>query len=454
MNPEIESAAGRVAGGLPSCKHAGKNWAFFVVMAFWSALLLVNLMDFAPSVTFRGVRFVGIDFDQYYAAGVAAADGLWTEMYPESSKFVKGRRPAEAPYKPGLSEDLSRRGAAVRTKNIYPPPTALLFRPLAAWNFTVAQRLFVAFLFLCVAAFLWLLFDECLFWGIPARAANIVVLLAGTGLPMTESVMLANMTPAIGLCGLLVVRGVRNGKPLPTVLGFAVAGLTKGFSAVWIPALFIRRRWKTVAVGALAGLAVLAAAVAAGAGPDVWREYVSEVLPASRGNLYRIGDSNLAVPSFLAWTFGWSEVPARLSRLLSCVQLALVVSGFAMAWRIGERRSGDADAAVAVSLLLATTVFQSFSTVCWPHYSVNILPFVPAAAAICRNRRFAFGTVLFGFALTWFPIGNALKYLTGGYIFGFGRFFGYMIVVCWAECELIRLVAKRGEAGENTGSAA
>ena len=94
MNPEIESAAGRVAGGLPSCKHAGKNWAFFVVMAFWSALLLVNLMDFAPSVTFRGVRFVGIDFDQYYAAGVAAAGCVRTGAFlPYPAQALSTLRP-------------------------------------------------------------------------------------------------------------------------------------------------------------------------------------------------------------------------------------------------------------------------------------------------------------------------------------------------------------------------
>lgn len=415
------------------------RWSFFAVSAFWLFVLAVNWFGLFPQVGFRGIRYGGFDFGQYYAAGVAAATGLWSECYPDPSRYEQGKRPATAPYRPGMASELARRGADIRTKNIYPPPTAVLFAPLARWNYADSERRFIGFLVVCGAVFLFLLFKECLDVGLSVRTANWLVFLAGTGFPFAESVMFGNVTVLLGLSGLLALRGIRHAKTVPTVAGFAVAGLTKGFSAAWVPALFLWRRWKILAVGAVVGALLFCAPLLMGSGTDVYGEYVQCVLPASRGNLYRIGDSNLGFPSFFAWLFGWSRIPGSVARLFTVLQAVVCASAYWFAFRASRRLADATVRSQGLALLAVTIAFQVFSTVCWPHYAVNILPFVPVAVAAASRDKRPLAVFLVGVALVWFPVGNALKHLSGVYVFGFGRFFGYVILLAWALRELSRL---------------
>lgn len=412
-----------------------RHWGLFGVLAFWMLLLAINLLNLFPGVQFRGIRYHGPDFGQYYAAGVAASEGLWDEFYPDPEHYRIGMRPATAPYRPKMAAELERRGADTGTKNIYPPPTAILFAPLANWNYAIAQRRFLAFLGVCVICFLVLLYRECMDVGLSNRVTNFIVFFGGTGLPLTESVMFGNVTVLLGLSALLTLRGIRNGKTAATVIGFVVAGLTKGFSAAWTPALFIWKRWRIIVVGAFVAVLLLVLPFLLGGGTEVYREYISDVLPISRGNLYRIGDSNLGVPSFFAWMFHWNQVPRVVSRLFAFSQLAIIGLGYGFAWR-ASRRLENVIPAQCLALLVATITFQIFSTVCWPHYSVNILPFIPAAIAMAAKRLRSLVVLVVGFALTWFPVGNALKHLLGIYVFGFGRFFGYVILLAWSVFEL------------------
>ena len=413
-------------------------WGWLGALLFWCALLFINGLDLFPSLQFRGCRYVGVDFDQYYAAGIAAYCSLWDVMYPDPAHYTKGHRPAEAPYRESMATELQIRGASSQTKNIYPPPTALLFCPLGLWNYASAQRVFVVVLAISVICLLILLQRECQDLGIPLWAANTIVFFAATGLPVSESVMLRNITPAVGLFGILALRGIRSSHSFGTVAGFVGAGLTKGFSVAWIPALFAWKRWRTIAWGGVVAILTIILCRALGCKLGVWEEYAKDVLPISRGNLYRIGDSNLGFPSFFAWLFHWNSVPRPVSRVFTMTQLLCFGTAYGLSLKASRCRA-NVCFAQGIALFCSTLVFQTFSTVCWPHYSVNILPFLPVAIAAAGNRKASLLVLLVGFSMTWFPIGNAFKYLFHVPILGFGRFFGYVILIAWSFGELVRL---------------
>ena len=423
---------------LSSKNSLAKCWGLFLAAAFWICILLINVFHLFPDIQFRGVRYSGGDFEQYYATGVAAAEGLWDVAYPDSAYFERGKRPATAPYRPKMQAELKRRGADTTTKNIYPPPTAILFVPLALWDFEKAEMFFLAIMGLSVVVFLVLLSRECAEVGLPNWLSGIFIAVVGTGLPLVESVLIGNVTVLIGIACLLALRGIRKGKTPQTIIGFAIAGLTKGFSVSWVPALFIWKRWRVIVWGASIAAVLVAIPVALSGGCEVYREYFTDVLPISRGNLYRIGDGNCGLPSFVAWVFKWPQLPSSVSRCFTAIHLGLVCSAYCAAWKASKCRENIV-AAQSLAIFVATTVFQTFSTVCWPHYAVNVIPCLPAAASVALKRPRSFALLGLGFILAWVPIGNAAKHVTGIYFFGFGRFAGYVILLIWAMGELLRL---------------
>lgn len=409
-------------------------WGKAIVILGWIAICAINISDSRCLKNLPGrrfLRFSGQDFDQYYAAGVAVREGLWDELYPDPSHFVKGIRPANSPYRPAMHSALQRRGATEQTKNIYPPPTAFLFWPLALFGFQTARLLFFAALVAGVIGCVNLLRKECDEFGISPTTSGILEVMAGLGPPMLESVSNGNVSVFICLSVFFAMRGIRRNHVAKTVAGFLVAGLTKGFAAVWVPALFLWKQWRTVVVGAVVGGFLLIVATLLGCGIGPWREYISDVLPVSRNYLRMISDGNLCLPSFFAWTFhweDWTQIPPGFSRLLTTAKWAVYVLAYGLGAKAAHRNRTIGQ---ALSLCAVTLAFQTFSTISWSHYAVNAIPFLPAAFAASRGSRLSRSAILAGYALCWFPIGNAAKYMLGIPVLGYGRLFGYLtLIVC------------------------
>ena len=423
-----------------------RQWGLLAVLAFWTAVAVVNLADLAPSVQFRGIRFSGGDFGQYYMGGVAANEGLWNELYPVD--LATAPSPDKASVSPALAKALSDRNAGVSWKYIYPPPLAVFLAPLDWFSHTVSQRVFTTLLFGAVVWFLVLFRRECDDWNLPPFLANLLVLLVGTGLPVSESVLMANATPFIALASVLALRSLRGNRTAGAVFSFALAGLFKGVSAVWVPVLFLRRRWKILLAGIVAGAAVLVLPHLLGAPLDLWTTFLRDVVPGSR-KLYWVGDGNLGLPSLVAWLSGNGGLPAAAERILNVAQVAVLVSAYALAWRAGRNGAARAE---GLALFLATLVFQLFSPLCWPHYAFNVVGFLPlclSVAGVHAGRRLrgrqSISTVVLAiaFLLVWYPIGNLAKYAFHAPILGFGRTAGYLLMLFWALGTLVRLARNK-----------
>ena len=413
-----------------------------LVLAFWATLAVVNVFDIAPSVKFRGIRFSGGDFGQYYMGGVVASEGIWGDLYPTDISTAPS--PDKASITARLASELSKRKASSSWKYIYPPPLSVFLAPLDWLPFTVSRRFFTALLFGAVFWFLVLFRRECDDWNLPPLLANLLILVIGTGLPVCESVMMANATPFIALSSLLALRSLRKNKVIGSVFSFALSGLFKGVSAFWIPALFLWRRWRILVAGSVVGMIILALPHVLGARINVWDQFIQEVVPGSR-KLYWIGDGNLGLPSLIAWLYGGRDLSTVLQRVLSYSQLLVLVIGYALAWQVSRKDSACAE---GLGLFIATVTFQIFSPICWPHYAFNVIGFLPpilSASGIRNGRRlnsaqwFSVSIVVLAFALSWFPIGNAAKYVFHAPILGFGRTFGYLLMLAWGFATLIHM---------------
>ena len=421
-------------------------------MVFWAGIVAANVIGLGSAVRFRGVRFTGGDFGQYYMGAVVANAGIWDDLYPVD--LATAPSPDKASVSPVLAEAMSERGADISWKYIYPPPLAVFFAPLDWFPHTVSKRVFTTLLFGSVIWFLVLFRRECDDWNLPPFLANLLVLLVGTGLPVSESVLLANATPFIALASLLALRSLRGNHTAGAVFSFALAGLFKGVSAVWIPVLFVRRRWKILLAGIVAGAAVLVLPHLLGAPLDLWKTFLRDVVPGSR-KLYWIGDGNLGLPSLVAWLSGNGGLPAAAERILGAAQIAVLVSAYALAWRAGRNGAARAE---GLALFLATLAFQLFSPLCWPHYACNVVGFLPlclAVAGVHAGRRLRgwqwISTVVLAiaFLLVWYPIGNLAKYAFHAPILGFGRTAGYLMMLAWGLWALARHAkgAETGDAG-------
>lgn len=428
--------------GIPGLPLFRRHWGFAAVLAFWTVLLFVNVFELAPSLRFRGVRFGGGDFCQYYMGGVVAHEGMWTDLYPLD--LAAAPRPDKSAVSARLSDAMKRRNAYVSWKFIYPPPLAVFIGPFDLLSFVAARKVFTCLLFGAVVWFLALFRSECDDWDLQPDLSNFLVLAVGTGLPVCESVMMANATPFVMLASLLALRSLRRNHAVGTVFSFALAGLFKGVSAVWVPLLFLRRRRRILAICIVAGAAVLILPHLLGAPLDLWKTFLRDVVPGSR-KLYWIGDGNLGLPSLLAWLSGGSGLSVAAKRSLGITQIAVLVSAYVLAWRAGRK---DAATAEGLALFLATLAFQLFSPICWPHYACNVVGFLPLCLAVAgvhagrrlRGQQWISTAVLaIAFLLVWYPIGNLAKYAFHAPILGFGRTAGYLLMLFWGLGTLVRL---------------
>ena len=420
-----------------------RHWGLCGVLIFWLVLLAINVLDLFPGVRFRGIRYHGPDFDQYYTAGVVAQERLWHGLYPPDMGTAS--TPHGATLHPDVAAELARRQATSRVNNVAPPPLAVFAIPLAMLPFHMAYKAFAAVQFLATLWFLLLFRKECDEFRLPPNLANALVLVVGTGLPVCESLMLANSTTFVALATILALRSVRHSQTASSVFAFALAGLLKGFSAVWVPALVIWKRWRTILWGAVCGTIILTMPHLLGAGLDVWQRFFSDVLHTANGTPYWIGDQNLGLPSFFAWLYPNCPMPRPLSVVLAVGQPILLVAAYTLGWRAS--RFGET-LAMGLSLFLATLSFQLFSPHCWPHYAFNVVGFLPLAFSAsgvrtgCRLHGiqwFYVVIVALAFALSWFPIGNAAKYVCHAPILGFGRTFGYLLMLFWGFVTLIHM---------------
>lgn len=413
-----------------------------LLSALWFLGLYPALNLFAPAWLPNGVRPGYVDFGQYYAGALTAREGLWEALYPIPKPEIYGQPPqfkpavatfffSEGTSRPELyppvavpeASDFSPKLLALcpelkehfSYRYMYPPPLALLLRPLAAWSFETARQ------------HVWPILGMAGLFGLALCSARIYRRLHG-GDSHAEGLILAavtvfslrgpcavaegNATPLLGfLIAFSVLSWMRNrqaavGMAMIPLLLFKMIGLT------WCPLLLLRKiRWGTLAT--LAALtAALNGAMLLQAGPGIYRQYFSEILPKLA---MPVGEG---FPARIFAAFGF--YPAGVYLGLSLLLCGALYYGYWRGMRAAEpvRR----DATVAATLAGTMAVFCSLNFSIWAHYfpAYALFPFLgwllweagQASGAWRRGMLAGIALSYFFAAFNWVPRG-ALLLLAG-----------------------------------------
>lgn len=407
------------------------NWGIFAVVIFWLCVIFANVC--CQNASPDRLKIGKTDFAQCYMGGVAVATGLTECLYPESHGdvlFLSGT------VKEPLNSCLLERKWYRSTVYIYPPPFALLLAPFAFLSYKAAFIIFSAVNFLAVFATL-LLFKKHARRLFPQEKAkwliNTFVFLTGCSLPMIHAITTANITPLITWVVAVTLDGILQNKTAPIVFGYLFAAVTKGFSVFWVPLLLIVKKWKIVLWGGILSILILGASILV-LGLDNHLDFFHRVIPESIC-LYWIGDGNLGLPSLFAFLSGKSNgtpVPAPFG--LSIVQYACLLLTYCLVY---QKRKFSISAWI-LGLFLSLLIEQLFSPICWPHYMLLLVPFLPAGLKLNKQRNLLF-LYCIGWSLAWFPIGNMLKFVCQFPLLGYGRTLGYVCLLVWGVITLWNL---------------
>jgi alpha-1,2-mannosyltransferase len=287
----------------------------------------------------------------------------------------------------------------------YPPFAALLMLPLAYVSWPVAIALSVAAATVATAAVLWWLVDPIARREGWTRwyALAIALCLAAAFEPMRETVNFGQVNALLlavvaGDLLLLVRRGSRWGG-----VGIGLATAVKLTPGIFLLYLVVTGRWRAAvtAVGAAAGVTVLAGALAPNASREFWTQAV--------WNTDRVGSLSFISNQSLQGVVARLE----LGRLTTPVWLLLVVVVLVV-WAVRCRRAVAAGVsagsvgrgAEATGLALTGVVGCLVSPVTWVHHLVWLLPALIllvdnglAAPPGGRRRRRLLGFAGFAYAL-------------------------------------------------------
>ncbi|WP_144124838.1 glycosyltransferase 87 family protein [Catellatospora sichuanensis] len=252
----------------------------------------------------------------------------------------------------------------------YPPFAALLLFPFGLLPLGVTQALFtLGTVAAVVVTTYWLVAPLARRQGWPAwYAVGIAAPLVLAIEPLRETITFGQINMLLILLILmdLLVLGPRGSKW--TGIGIGVATALKLIPGLFIVYLLVTRQWRAAftAMGAAAGVTLLAAAIAPRASWDFWTSALWDT--ARVGRLDYTGNQSLQ--GLLARLVA-PEQPAKWLWLLA----ALAVLGFGM-WRAA--RAGLAGDAVT-GLALTGLVSGLISPITWPHH---LYWFVPAIVTL------------------------------------------------------------------------
>lgn len=260
----------------------------------------------------------------------------------------------------------------------YPPFAALLLFPFGLLPLGVTQALFtLGTVAAVVVTTYWLLAPLARRQGWPAwYAVGIAAPLVLVIEPLRETITFGQINMLLILLIMLdlLVLGPRGSKW--TGVGIGVATALKLIPGLFIVYLLVTRQWRAAftAMGAAAGVTLLAAAIAPRASWDFWTSALWDT--ARVGRLDYTGNQSLQ--GLLARLVA-PEQPAKWLWLL----LALAALGFGM-WRAA--RAGLAGDAVT-GLALTGLVSGLISPITWPHHLYWFVPAIVTLLAAAQRAQ-------------------------------------------------------------------
>ena len=269
---------------------------------------------------------------------------------------------------------------------IYPPPSLLVFWPLAYFSLQQARAIFVVFSHLCFLGSIWLMLFKLTGFSRQqqlreiATAGSLVYLLSADAVPATLGLGQINMAALFFIClALAALRGKRA--PWQIALPLAVSIVLKTYPVFLLPILLFRKQFRALAFTLLffVGFAVLAYVVLP---HNVWSTWVQYGLPAGAygSDVVHAGYAfNQSINAFAMRLFSenyFSKAPLFHPFLAQPVAAvcALIVMGVTvfssfclLRLRNREQSGGDEISAYLLMIYL-------IAPISWDHHVVLIFP--------------------------------------------------------------------------------
>ncbi len=341
------------------------------------------------------------DLANYYMAGSVVLAADFNSLYPVPRENIEHNVgwPDCADSKTGYTQIAHEKGVEESFRFILPPPSALLFVPLAMLPYWIARWVWV----ICLGASCWGACALAYSLGRKCGCSQFVALVFWIFWAFSPFVMkglrTANSTPILALfVGLAALGVLENKRPLASI-SCIVSGLLKGVSIIFVPLILLMKRWRIVLWGITLTLLVNGATVLLGGGPAYF-EFFQKVYPSTQ--IIDLYYDNQSVYGFFYRVIGSVVVTSNVVVFFKVVGWALGGTVLALIFRqrraLAEYRRAYIPAVVA--LLGIFLIFKPYN---WGHYAMCFIPFWPALFALCR-KKWQRGILWISAIIMWFPL--------------------------------------------------
>jgi hypothetical protein len=306
--------------------------------------------------------------------------------------------PECADSKPGYKKIAKEKGVEESFRFILPPPSALLFVPLAVFPYGVARWVWIVVLGVscwgaCMLAFR--LGRKCgcsqitalLFWCLWAFSPLVM-----------KGMRTGNSTPVLALFSGLAAWGILMNRRSQAAFSCIVSGLLKGVSIIFIPLILLMKRWSIVVWGIVLTLVFNGITILLGGGP-AYAEFFEKVYPSTQ--IIDLFPDNQSVYGFLYRIFG--EVAVSSGSILLFKMLGGLLCAVVLWLMFKHRRALDKPRCYVPLVVALLGIFLLFKPYNWGHYAMCFIPFWPALFAVCQSK-WQRGIVWSSAIIMWFPL--------------------------------------------------
>lgn len=342
------------------------------------------------------------DFPQYYMGGLMALRGEWESLYPDPypGAIENAGNVAASRMRPRYAELGASEGVGDGYRYFHLPPVAILLAPLALLPYEVAYAIWQLILLLAgwrVA--LW----AGRFWAEqhgPSRMAGWVTLLVAVSPLLYRCVRSSNVSSLVALFIVWIVWDLWRGKTRWGAAGMVLGVLLKYQPAVLLPLLLVRRRYRTIGVSAVTGIAVVAIGLIVG-GVSPYQRYLFEILPTMTWTMPLW--NNQVLSGFLLQVLDEPVMSSQLRMGIRAGSVLLMAGILTLIWRArGIVRVEFGVLCAGCCALLSWFVIAS--PLFWEHYYIIFAPF--AGWIWSEGRAGPSWRILSMFILVsfWFPL--------------------------------------------------
>jgi hypothetical protein len=354
------------------------------------------------------------DFPQYYMAGRIALAGAWDSLYPIPKATSRTNPGAwvDSDMRPRYAQLCAQAELSpAANRYIQPPPLALLLIPLALIPAGLSY-------------WLWLILLAFAAWGVGLeaakiyslsrdridRVAGILTLLICISPQAFRWVRVANMSVLVGwLIGYATLELARRDS-VRGAAALALGTLAKYAVIVLVPLHLVMGRWRTVAMAAVMGVAMVGVSLLVmGMGP--FHVFSHEIAPTLGRTV--LMSENFSLYAFLLRFDGIKDeraMPRTMEILFRLLEIASVSGILLIVWIKRPAIRAEPRFVFAAALALVSWLLI-FSPIFWEHYHAYLAPFWGWLVAEAMQSRGRFIAALVAMVLAYVPVTIAARQL-------------------------------------------